>query len=50
MKEYYKTGDLKKEILFKDGKAVSGSMYTKDGKKRKMTNAHFHKMGFEYIK
>lgn len=36
------------EIIFKDGKAYSGYIYDYDGKKTKMTNAHFNNLGLEY--
>jgi len=42
LKKYYKSGDLMKEVLYKNGKGISGYLYDLDGKKRKMTDAHFH--------
>ena len=47
-KDYYRTGKLKQEIEFKYGKVIQGFKYTRDGKKTKMTNAHFHNMGLKY--
>ena len=42
LKKYYKSGELMKKVTYKDGKGISGYLYDEDGKKRKMTNAHFH--------
>ena len=47
-KQYYKGGNLAKDITFKNDKAVKGFTYTYEGKKTKMTNAHFANAGFEY--
>ena len=41
-KGYYKSGFIKRETNFKNDKAISGFLYSEDGKKRKMTNAHLH--------
>ncbi|WP_163340937.1 toxin-antitoxin system YwqK family antitoxin [Desulfopila sp. IMCC35008] len=40
--EYYRSGFLERVITFENNKAVSGYLYTEDGKKREMTNAHLH--------
>ncbi len=48
LKVYYKTGELEQEVTFEDGKAIKGFIYTKDGKKTKMTNAHIYNMGLKY--
>ena len=48
VKIYFKTGELKGKISFKNGKAIQGFKYTQDGKKIKMTNAHFHNLGLKY--
>ncbi len=42
LKKYYNSGELLKKVIYKDGKGISGYLYDEDGKKRKMTNAHFH--------
>ena len=47
-KQYYKGGNIACEIKFKKGKAVSGTNYTFEGKETKMTNAHFHNLGYNY--
>jgi len=47
-KQYYQEGNLAAELTLSKGKAISGYKYTFEGKKSKMTNAHFHNMGFEY--
>lgn len=47
-KHYLENGNLDMEIIFKDGKAYSGYIYDYDGKKTKMTNAHFNNLGLEY--
>jgi len=46
--QYYKGGNLASEIFFKNGKVVKGYGYTPQGKKSKLTHAHFHNMGLEY--
>ena len=43
-KVYYKNGNLKVEVNFKDGKPVSGYLYDINGKRTKMTNAHIHNL------
>ena len=43
-KGYYQTGNLKREVVYKDDIAVSGYNYEEDGRKREMTNAHLHKI------
>ena len=45
---YYINANLKSEITFKEGKAVKGFIYAKDGQKTQLTNAHFHKMKLNY--
>jgi antitoxin component YwqK of YwqJK toxin-antitoxin module len=44
VKWFHKSGELERETLYKDGKAIFGFMYSEDGKKRKMTNAYLHKI------
>ena len=46
--QFYKEGRLSKEFFFKNGKAVKGFSYTFEGVKTPLTNAHFHKSGFDY--
>ncbi len=41
-KEYYKTGKIKIEVTFKNGKAIKGYKYTVYGQKSKITNAHIN--------
>lgn len=49
LKIYSITGELEVEINFINGKAKSGLYYNNDGSiGKQMTNAHFHKLGFEY--
>jgi len=38
VERYYKSGRINQKTTYKNGKAVSGFIYTEDGKKRKMTN------------
>lgn len=49
-KRYYESGFIRSETIFKNNKAISGFLYTEDGKKRKMTNAHLHKSNNIYNK
>ena len=44
IKNFYENGNLKFELNFKDGTAVSGYMYDIYGKRTKMTNAHLHNL------
>ena len=43
-KQYYESGFIGSATIFKNNKAISGFLYTEEGKKRKMTNAHLHKL------
>jgi antitoxin component YwqK of YwqJK toxin-antitoxin module len=47
-KQYFKGGKLRAEVEYKNGKAFSGEIYTFEGQKSKMTNAHFNNLGLEY--
>ena len=39
---YFENGNFKEDLLFKNGKLVSGYLYDKYGNKTKMTKAHIH--------
>lgn len=41
VKSYYENGNLKAEVNFKDGKAVSGYMYDIDGEKKRNDKCSF---------
>ncbi len=43
-KYYLKSGFICKEIVYKNNKAISGFIYTENGKKREITNAHLQKI------
>ena len=47
-KGYYENGNLNIEITYNNNKAIKGYMYDTDGRKTKMTNAHFKKTGIFY--
>ena len=48
-KAYSESGALQSEINFKNGKALSGVYYHKNGKiDRKMTNEDFSNLGYEH--
>lgn len=46
--QYYKGGNLAAEYFLKNGKANYGYKYTFEGKKSKLTKAHFANAGFDY--
>lgn len=49
IKKYYPSGALESEWNYKDGKAIKGTYYKENGSiDRKMTNADFHNLGYEY--
>ena len=48
VKQYYKGGKLRADITFKNGKVKRGYLYTYEGKKSNMTNAHYSNLGFDY--
>ncbi len=47
-KAYYETGKLGYEVTIKDGNAVEGTAYKKDGTKTKMTSDDFRQLGLKY--
>lgn len=47
-KSYYASSNLCLEIAYKNGQAISGFIYTENGKKKKMTNTDFVNYGLPY--
>lgn len=45
--QYFKGGKVGAEVEYKNGDFVGGYVYEYDGKKTKMTNAHFNNLGLE---
>jgi len=49
-KRYYKNGNLKQEVTYKNSKAIEGYKYTAYGLKTKMTNAHIYNINMSHDK
>lgn len=47
-KTFTESGKSIYELTYEKGRVIKGYKYSKNGKKKRLTNAHLHNMGLQY--